>query len=66
MGQVRGRAIFVTLVAIMLCIVLESETVHAVSWTVGDGKGWYFGVQNWPQGKSFKTGDVLGKFYIIM
>uniref|UniRef100_A0ACD5ZJK8 Uncharacterized protein n=1 Tax=Avena sativa TaxID=4498 RepID=A0ACD5ZJK8_AVESA len=28
-------------------------------WTVGDGKGWTFGVAGWENGKAFSAGDVL-------
>ncbi|XP_058727715.1 chemocyanin-like [Vicia villosa] len=33
--------------------------IHAETFTVGDGQGWTFGVQNWPAGKTFKAGDIL-------
>jgi hypothetical protein len=37
--------------------------IRADTYIVGDNKGWSFGVQNWPAGKTFKAGDILGKYY---
>ncbi|XWS19116.1 hypothetical protein CRYUN_Cryun32bG0104000 [Craigia yunnanensis] len=45
--------------ALMLCFLLHSETTYVATFMVGDASGWGFGVSNWPNGKSFKVGDVL-------
>ncbi|XP_058727717.1 chemocyanin-like [Vicia villosa] len=45
---------------LLLCIfVFHPNMIHAVIFTVGDGQGWSFGIQNWPAGKTFKAGDTL-------
>ncbi|CAL5329713.1 unnamed protein product [Camellia sinensis] len=58
--QGRGNAIIVA-VALVVCMVvlLRFEVVQGASFTVGDAGGWTFSVSGWPNGKSFKAGDIL-------
>jgi hypothetical protein len=60
MAQARGSAIVATL--LLLCVLLVCKNVDATNYTVGDAGGWRFNVKDWPNGKSFKAGDVLGKY----
>lgn len=46
----------------ILCLLTITKPVVATDFTVGDVAGWTFNVNNWPNGKSFKVGDVLGQF----
>ncbi|RWW22715.1 hypothetical protein BHE74_00043069 [Ensete ventricosum] len=55
-----GRSYIVALALICLCLFYHLEITAATDFTVGDSAGWSFNVQNWPNGKSFKAGDVLG------
>ena len=59
MAQERGSAIFA--IVLILGLLLHCENVWATTFTVGDAGGWTFNVSNWPNGKTFKAGDVLGK-----
>ncbi|PSS29170.1 Chemocyanin like [Actinidia chinensis var. chinensis] len=47
--------------AAVLCaaVLLRIEVAQAATFTVGDTGGWTFGVQNWPNGKTFRAGDIL-------
>ncbi|CAN1140625.1 Basic blue protein [Linum perenne] len=38
---------------------IQVKTSDAATYKVGDASGWSFGVNSWPQGKSFKAGDKL-------
>uniref|UniRef100_A0A2N9HLY7 Phytocyanin domain-containing protein n=1 Tax=Fagus sylvatica TaxID=28930 RepID=A0A2N9HLY7_FAGSY len=57
MAQERGSAIFA--IVLILGLLLHYENVWATTFTVGDAGGWTFNVSNWPNGKTFKAGDVL-------
>ncbi|XP_039066902.1 chemocyanin-like [Hibiscus syriacus] len=57
MAQERGSAIMC--MTVMLCMMVCFKTSFATTFMVGDASGWGFGVNNWPNGKSFKAGDVL-------
>lgn len=47
----------------ILCLLLAAaHLATADEYTVGDSSGWSFNVVNWPNGKSFKAGDVIGEF----
>ncbi|CAL9119922.1 unnamed protein product, partial [Musa textilis] len=54
-----GRSYIAALALICLCLFYHLEITAATEFTVGDSAGWSFNVQNWPNGKSFKAGDVL-------
>ncbi|CAN1140610.1 Basic blue protein [Linum perenne] len=43
----------------VLFMFVQLNTSHAATYNVGDASGWGFGVNSWPQGKSFKAGDIL-------
>ncbi|KAG4970837.1 hypothetical protein JHK82_036531 [Glycine max] len=54
----QGRSSAATM--LLLCmLVLYSEMVHAATYVVGDATGWAYNVNSWPNGKSFKAGDIL-------
>ncbi|EOY25915.1 hypothetical protein QUC31_011843 [Theobroma cacao] len=61
MAKERGSAIIA--MALLLFFLLHSETTHAATFKVGDDDGWRFGVSDWPNGKSFKAGDILEFVY---
>lgn len=46
----------------VLFLLIHSEIAQAATYTVGDSGGWTFNVVNWPNGKRFRAGDVLGEF----
>ncbi|URE10998.1 Basic blue protein [Musa troglodytarum] len=54
-----GRTFIAALALICLCLFYHLEITAATEFTVGDSAGWSFNVENWPNGKSFKAGDVL-------
>ncbi|KAI5445663.1 hypothetical protein KIW84_013766 [Lathyrus oleraceus] len=49
---------------LLFMFVFHPNLIHAETFTVGDAKGWSFGVQNWPTGKTFKAGDTLVFNYV--
>jgi len=58
----QGRVSSICLLSLLCILVFHSNMIHADEYIVGDEKGWSFGVQNWPVGKTFKAGDTLGKY----
>ncbi|GJY93248.1 basic blue protein-like protein [Tanacetum coccineum] len=56
----RGNAVMAAAVFCLFVVAFQSEVAHARTYTVGDAKGWTFGVQTWPRDKRFNAGDVLG------
>jgi hypothetical protein len=59
-GQlIRGRFGII----LVLCLLSQSETIHAATHVVGGRHGWTFNVAGWSNGKAFYAGDVLGKKY---
>ncbi|XP_039020790.1 basic blue protein-like [Hibiscus syriacus] len=46
-------------VALLICLVIFSETIDAATYTVGGSDGWTFNMTTWPQGKRFRAGDTL-------
>ncbi|KAL6315765.1 hypothetical protein AAG906_007192 [Vitis piasezkii] len=60
MSQGRGSVGKAMLIMVaLLCLLVHSAPVHAATYTVGDADGWIYDVVNWPNGKTFKAGDVL-------
>ncbi|XP_049410685.1 basic blue protein-like [Solanum stenotomum] len=45
--------------AVMLCILLQTNISKADTFLAGDANGWGFKLNGWPNGKTFKTGDVI-------
>ncbi|KAL2937334.1 Basic blue protein [Bienertia sinuspersici] len=43
----------------IFCLLTLTKPILGAQFTVGDAAGWTFNVNNWPNGKSFKAGDVL-------
>ncbi|TKY50414.1 Basic blue protein [Spatholobus suberectus] len=56
MAKGRGTSATILLFCMM---VFYFEMVHAHTYVVGDEDGWTLDVGDWPDGKSFKVGDVL-------
>ncbi|KAG6510223.1 basic blue protein-like [Zingiber officinale] len=56
--QARSALVILALVVVGHCLLGHTE---ATDFIVGDAGGWKFNVIDWPNGKSFKAGDVLGK-----
>ncbi|KAM3279267.1 hypothetical protein ACQJBY_046531 [Aegilops geniculata] len=48
-----------TLLVLLLAICCATIVVLGKEWTVGDNKGWSFGVSGWESGKHIQSGDVL-------
>ncbi|GKA80078.1 basic blue protein-like protein [Tanacetum coccineum] len=48
----RGNAVMAAAVFCLFVVAFQSEVAHARTYTVGDAKGWTFGVQTWPRDKS--------------
>ncbi|KAK7302449.1 hypothetical protein RJT34_13339 [Clitoria ternatea] len=57
-----GRGSASSAVAVILIFLLYSQMALATQFAVGDG-AWTFGVSNWPNGKTFKSGDTLEFIY---
>lgn len=47
----------------LMCLLLQYETIHAATHVVGGKHKWTFNVADWPNGKTFNAGDVLGMKY---
>jgi hypothetical protein len=60
MGGARGSSGAVVLALVLLCVLLHGEFAESAVYTVGDRGGWSFNTANWPKGKRFRAGDVLG------
>ncbi|KAK2390482.1 hypothetical protein P8452_27798 [Trifolium repens] len=60
MSEGRGSASMNMIIVIsLLCILVIAENTNAETHKVGGPKGWTFGMVSWPNGKTFKAGDVL-------
>ncbi|ERM94120.1 hypothetical protein AMTRI_Chr04g251270 [Amborella trichopoda] len=55
----QGRRSAMSLVGLVVVVFGVLELSMATTYTVGDSQGWTFYVANWPDGKTFKAGDVL-------
>ena len=64
MSQGRGNAIAV--LVLLMGMLFHYGNVWAVTYTVGDAGGWAFNVVGWPNGKTFRAGDVLGKYESLL
>ncbi|CAI8589716.1 unnamed protein product [Vicia faba] len=58
-GRCSGNSTNVITMLILCMFVFHPKMICAEIFTVGDGQGWSFGVENWPAGKTFKAGDTL-------
>jgi hypothetical protein len=63
MAKGRGNIANIILIQSLCMLLFHSLMIQADIYNVGDEKGWTFGVQNWPSGKTFKEGDILGKYH---
>ncbi|GAU26426.1 hypothetical protein TSUD_293910 [Trifolium subterraneum] len=59
MAKGRGNIANIILIQSLCMLLFHSLMIQADIYNVGDEKGWTFGVQNWPSGKTFKEGDIL-------
>ncbi|PWA40595.1 cupredoxin [Artemisia annua] len=59
MAMGRGNALMAAALFCLVVVAFQSEVSHAKTYIVGDAKGWTYGAQFWPTGKSFNAGDVL-------
>ena len=59
MAQGRGTSAL-SVVVLLFMVGLYFNMAKATTYKVGDAAGWRFNVANWPVGKSFKAGDILG------
>jgi len=62
MGGGRGSAMRPCLVVgvAIICLLVLTEPALGAIYTVGGPAGWNINVNNWPKGKTFRVGDVLG------
>ncbi|XP_057531746.1 basic blue protein-like [Amaranthus tricolor] len=64
MGQGSGSARLGLAIGVtILSLFALTNPILAATYTVGGAGGWTFNVNNWPNGKSFKPGDVLAFNY---
>ncbi|TKY71322.1 Basic blue protein [Spatholobus suberectus] len=54
----QGRGISAMMILFFM-LVLYSEMAQANTYVVGDAAGWTFNMTSWPNGKSFRAGDIL-------
>ncbi|XP_039062062.1 basic blue protein-like [Hibiscus syriacus] len=47
------------MLALLILLVVFSETINAATYTVGGSDCWTFNMATWPQGKHFRAGDTL-------
>ncbi|KAF0932910.1 hypothetical protein E2562_013110 [Oryza meyeriana var. granulata] len=56
----RAGSVCIAVIGLVLAVCCtEILVAGATEWTVGDSKGWSFGVAGWENGKAFSAGDVL-------
>lgn len=55
----------IIVIVMILCILLQSNISNAATYPAGDGKGWGFNMNGWPNGKTFNAGDVIGNNLLI-
>ena len=60
MAEGRGSAMVAAVVLSLMLVALHCQVAHAATYVVGGRSGWTFGLSNWPRGKNFKAGDILG------
>lgn len=56
----RGNKVTIFAFAMMLCILLQNMS-NAATFPAGGANGWGFGLNGWPNGQTFKAGDVIGE-----
>ncbi|KAL5207072.1 hypothetical protein ABZP36_031507 [Zizania latifolia] len=54
-----ARSVCAAVLGLAVAVCCTATLATATEWTVGDAKGWSFGVAGWENGKAFKAGDVL-------
>ncbi|MED6184275.1 hypothetical protein PIB30_045909 [Stylosanthes scabra] len=62
MGEGRGSRAMIGVMVMLWVWMLESQMrsfSNALTYKVGDSRGWSFNVTDWPRGKTFMAGDVL-------
>lgn len=61
----RVNKVTIVAFAMMLCIFLQTNISKADTFLAGGANGWGFQLNGWPNGKTFKTGDVIGKNLLV-
>ncbi|XP_016504753.2 basic blue protein-like [Nicotiana tabacum] len=54
-----GKGVTIIAVAVMLCILLQTSISSAATFPAGGANGWGFNMNGWPNGQTFKVGDVI-------
>ncbi|KAK4378649.1 hypothetical protein RND71_000511 [Anisodus tanguticus] len=60
-----GNKVTIIALAMILCILLQTNISIADTFPVGGANGWGFSMNGWPNGKTFKTGDIIEFKYPI-
>ncbi|XP_060169235.1 basic blue protein-like [Lycium barbarum] len=55
----RGNKVAIVALAMILCILFQTSISNADTFPAGGANGWGFNMNGWPNGKTFKTGDVI-------
>ncbi|XP_059311242.1 basic blue protein-like [Lycium ferocissimum] len=54
-----GNKVTIFALAMMLCILLQTSISNADTFPAGGTNGWGFSMNDWPNDKIFKVGDVI-------
>ncbi|KAM3377644.1 hypothetical protein P3S68_010057 [Capsicum galapagoense] len=54
-----GNKVTIVAFAMMLCILLRTNISNAATFPAGNANGWGFNLNGWPNGKTFKAGNVI-------
>lgn len=57
-----GNRATIIAAAVMLCVLLQTSISSAATFPAGGANGWGFNMNGWPNGQTFKVGDVIGKY----
>ncbi|KAJ8528399.1 hypothetical protein K7X08_022091 [Anisodus acutangulus] len=55
----RGNKVTNIALAMILCILLQTSISNADTFPAGGANGWGFAMNGWPNGNTFKVGDVI-------
>lgn len=65
MGERRGNSASIIIILMLCMLVFHSKMIYGETYIVGYDQGWHTGVVNWPLGKTFYAGDILGKYPLL-
>ncbi|CAN4110646.1 unnamed protein product [Withania somnifera] len=54
-----GKKVTIAAFAMLLCVLLQTSISRADTFPAGGANGWGFTMNGWPNGQTFKTGDVI-------